>query len=177
MQPVRLPTMEKQSFETIARALDQAGVRYLIAGGLAVVAHGHVRFTADLDLIIDMDTGNLKSALAALSRLGYKPRAPVPIGEFADPQIRRGWIDEKGMKVFSLSSPEHAATEVDIFAEAPFDFAAAYVQAVRLEVCPGVTATFVDLDRLIALKKRAGRTQDLQDIEQLEALRKESSGD
>lgn len=165
--------MEKQSFETIVRALDEAGVRYLIVGGLAVVAHGYVRFTADLDFFLDLETGNLKNALAALSRLGYRPRAPVRIEQFADPLIRRGWIDEKGMKVFSLFSPEHAATEIDIFAAAPFDFETAYADAVRLEVCPGMTATFVDLDRLIALKKQAGRPQDLQDIEQLKALRKE----
>lgn len=167
--------MEKQSFETIARALEQAGVRYLIVGGLAVVAHGYVRFTADLDLVIDLETENLKSALAAFSRLGYRPRAPVDMNDFADPQIRRGWIDEKGMKVFSLFSSEHSATEVDIFAEAPFDFKAAYAHAVRLTACPGVMATFVDMDRLIALKKRAGRPHDLQDIEQLQLLRKEPS--
>ncbi|OGS39943.1 MAG: hypothetical protein A2506_12225 [Elusimicrobia bacterium RIFOXYD12_FULL_66_9] len=166
--------MEKQSFETILRALDQAGVRYLIVGGLAVVAHGFVRFTADLDLILDLEPQNLKMALPALSRLGYRPRAPVDIDDFAVPAIRRSWIEEKGMKVFSLSSSEHAATEIDIFAEAPFDFAAAYSDAARLEVCPGVTATFVDFDRLLALKKQAGRPQDLQDVEQLKALRKES---
>lgn len=166
--------MEKQSFEMIVSALDQAGVRYLIVGGLAVVAHGYVRFTADLDLFLDLETRNLKIALAAFSRLGYRPRAPVRIEEFADSSIRRGWIDEKGMKVFSLSSSEHPATEIDLFAAAPFDFEAAYAHAVRLEVCPGVTATFVDLDRLITLKKQAGRPQDLQDIKQLQTLRKES---
>jgi predicted nucleotidyltransferase len=35
---------------TILRALNDANVRYLIVGGLAVVAHGYVRFTQDIDL-------------------------------------------------------------------------------------------------------------------------------
>ena len=77
------------------------------------------------------------------------------------------------MKVFSLSSPEHPATEIDLFAEEPFDFDAAYADAVKLEVSPGLPATFVDLDRLISMKSQAGRPQDLQDIAQLKALKEE----
>ncbi|MEK7314575.1 MAG: hypothetical protein AAB011_00200 [Candidatus Eisenbacteria bacterium] len=34
--------MQRQSVETILRALDLARVRYLVVGGLAVVAHGYV---------------------------------------------------------------------------------------------------------------------------------------
>jgi len=45
----------KRSVEAIVDALNAAGVRYLIAGGLAVVAHGYVRFTADVDLILDLE--------------------------------------------------------------------------------------------------------------------------
>lgn len=43
--------MEKNSVEAIVGALNEAGVRYLIVGGMAVVAHGYLRFTADLDLM------------------------------------------------------------------------------------------------------------------------------
>jgi hypothetical protein len=45
--------MQRRSIEAIVQALDAANVRYLIAGGLAVVAHGHLRFTADVDLVLD----------------------------------------------------------------------------------------------------------------------------
>lgn len=41
----------------------------------------------------------------------------------------------------------------------------------RLEVAPGVMATFVSFEDLLDLKRRAGRPQDLQDIEHLERLR------
>ena len=40
------------SFEAIVRALEHAGVRYLVARGLAVNAHGYLRFTHDVDLVI-----------------------------------------------------------------------------------------------------------------------------
>lgn len=50
--------MKLDSFDSIVRALDSAGVRYLVAGGLAVNAHGYLRFTA-------------------LGEIGYRPLVPV----------------------------------------------------------------------------------------------------
>ncbi len=76
--------MEKQSIETILAALNQENIRYLIVGGLAVVAHGYVRFTADLDLIVDLEEQNIRRALTCLGGLGYRPRAPVPLDDFTD---------------------------------------------------------------------------------------------
>jgi hypothetical protein len=162
--------VERRSIEAVIGALNEEGVRYLVAGGLAVVAHGYVRFTADLDLVVDLAEENLRRAVTALSRLGYRPRAPVELESFVDPETRSGWVREKGMKVFSLVSDEHAATEIDIFAETPLDFEEAYSSAVRMEVAPGVTATFLRMSDLIAMKERAGRPQDRQDIERLRGL-------
>jgi hypothetical protein len=162
--------MDREGVVAVIRGLNSAQVRYLVAGGLAVVAHGHVRFTADLDLILDMDEGNLRRAIRALCDLGYRPRAPVDILEFASAEARGRWVREKGLTVFSLSSPRHSMTEVDLFAEPPLDFPAAYARAARLEVAPQVTATFVGRDDLIAMKERAGRPQDLDDIEHLRRL-------
>ena len=76
--------MRKQSVEAIVRSLNAGDVRFLIAGGLAVAAHGYLRFTADVDLVLDFDDDNVRRAVVALAALGYRPRAPVPIDEFAD---------------------------------------------------------------------------------------------
>lgn len=153
------------------RALNEAGVRYLIAGGLAVVAHGYVRLTMAVNLAIDLEVDNLRRALAAFASLGNRPRAPVPLEQFTDGATRTRWIAEKGLMVFSLRSPEHAATEIDLFVEPPFDFAGAHDRCARFEVTPGLTASFVGLDDLVAMKRGAGRPQDLLDIEKLEGLR------
>lgn len=161
--------MQKRSVEEIVKALNDAPVRYLIAGGLAVVAHGYLRFTASVDLILDLDEDNARRALSALSGLGYRPRAPVEIDDFADPEIRSQWLREKGLTVFSLHSPQHSATEVDLFVEPPLDFARAYRSALRLKVAENVNATFLGYDDLLRLKKTAGRPQDLADIEGLQA--------
>lgn len=166
--------MEKSSLESIVRGLNDSGVRYLLVGGLAVAAHGYLRFTADVDIVLDMDAENLRRGLTVFRGLGYVPRAPVPIEDFADEAKRRSWVEEKNLKVFSLSSPEHRATEVDVFVEAPFDFAAAYPDALTEPVAEGVVARFVDYPRLVELKKRAGRPRDLDDLARLRELRGEA---
>ncbi|MDD5308708.1 MAG: hypothetical protein PHU25_15430 [Deltaproteobacteria bacterium] len=170
--------MERGSIEEIVKALNGGGVRYLVAGGLAVVAHGYVRFTADLDIILDMDEANLRRAARALSSLGYRPRAPVPLDAFADAKERERWVAEKGLTVFSLWSPQHAATEVDLFVRQPFeDFDKAYAAASRFEIAPGVTMTVVGLDDLFRLKVEAGRPRDAEDIERLQRLNGNGDGD
>ena len=169
--------MHKHSVEAIVGALNTHGVRYLIAGGLAVVAHGYVRFTADVDIILDLQPDNVPRAIAALTSLGYRPRAPVPFDDFADPVKRALWVREKGLTVFSLYSPDHPATEVDVFVQPPLDFDRAYGAAARIEVAPGTRAIFVAVDDLLLLKRQAGRPQDLQDIEHLQAIRREESSE
>jgi hypothetical protein len=163
--------MEKRSVELIVRALNDHQVKYLIAGGLAVVAHGYVRFTADIDIMLAMDVQNLADAVAALETLNYRPRAPVAFKQFIDPDNRRQWIDQKGMTVFSLFSPDHPVTEIDLFVDPPLVFTDAFPRALRLEVAPGIVATFCSLDDLIELKSKAGRPRDLDDILQLQKIR------
>jgi predicted nucleotidyltransferase len=169
--------MDGRSVETLFRALNDAGVRYLVVGGLAVVAHGYVRHTADIDLVVQLERKNLTRALEVLSRLNYKPKAPVSIFEFADPERRREWIEEKNMKVFSLRSEDHPLTEVDVFVREPFDFAACWENRLIQELVPGVAINFVPIETLLALKQEAGRPEDLLDIARLEIIRRRRSDD
>jgi hypothetical protein len=163
--------MEKHTIELIVRSLNDHKVRYLIAGGLAVVAHGYVRFTADIDIVLAMDKQNLVETVAALTALSYRPRAPVAFEQFIDPDQRSQWIDQKGMVVFSLFSTDHPATEIDLFIDSPLTFDDAYSRAIYMEVEPGVAAAFVSIDDLIALKSISGRPRDLDDIARLRMLK------
>ena len=163
--------MERRSVEAIFGALNGSGSRYLVVGGLAVVAHGYVRLTADIDLGLDPDPASLRRAIEALAALGYRPRAPVEFAEFAEPEKRRQWARDKGLTVFSVFSPRHRATEVDLFLESPFDFERAYARGVRFQVGEGVEGTFVGLDDLMVMKRTAARPQDLDDVEGLRSLR------
>jgi len=158
-----------QRFEPVLRALSDAGVRYLIVGGVAVVLHGHLRTTGDLDLVVELSPENLALALDVLEGSGFRPRPPVPVRSFADPKIRRSWVETKNLQVFSLWHPELPGFEVDLFVEEPFDFEQAWNRRVEVQLA-GTTAMVVGLEDLLVLKRAAGRARDLEDIAVLEAI-------
>lgn len=53
--------MRQGSVEILFRALSSAGVRFLVAGGLAVNAHGYMRITRDVDLVIQLAPDNINT--------------------------------------------------------------------------------------------------------------------
>jgi hypothetical protein len=155
----------------IFAALNKGEVRYLVVGGLAVIAHGHVRGTVDLDLVVALDAMNAQKTLEALGTLGYRPRAPVNASDFASPQSRDSWLHEKGMLVFQLVSPRQEETAVDLFIREPFDFAQEYASAPRIELIPGIETPVVRYETLLAMKRNANRPKDIEDIRNLELAR------
>ncbi len=157
------------SFEQVIAALNAANVRYLVVGGVAVVLHGHLRTTADLDLVVGLAPENARRAIEALRSLGFVPRAPVPAEQFADAATRRAWVSEKGLTVFSLASAALRGLEVDLFVQEPFDFDAAWSRAVRVRLDEAI-ATVASIDDLVALKRASGRPVDLEDVAALLAI-------
>lgn len=167
--------MTAHPIEQVLTALNAAGVRYLVVGGVAVVLHGHLRTTADLDLVVSLDPANARRAVEAVGALGYRPRAPVPAVRFADAAERAAWISEKGLTVFSLWSERTPTLELDLFVREPFDFEQAWARRVTVPL-DTTTATVVSLEDLLALKREAKRPQDLADVEALEAIARARGG-
>jgi len=159
--------MKLTTLEAVGRALAGAEVSYLVAGGVAVNAHGHQRLTHDLDLVLHLAPDNVRRAIRALEGLGYRPMIPVDAAEFANPERRREWISARNMQVFSLVSENHRETTVDLFVTEPFDYATEYQAALVAEVAPGVEMRFVRLQALIEMKEASGRPLDLDDARQL----------
>lgn len=166
--------MDLIGLETVVDSLNTAGVRYLVAGGLAVAAHGYLRFTADVDLVIQLDADNIVAAFSALEALGYRPTVPVTAKQFADPAQRGRWITERGMQVLNMFSDRYRTTPIDIFVTEPFDFESEYAVARASEIAPGKSIRFVSIPTLIEMKKIAGRPKDLDDIEHLRLILDES---
>jgi predicted nucleotidyltransferase len=162
--------------ERVLEALNSAGVRYLVVGGIAVVLHGHLRTTADLDLVVQLEHDNVLTAMRALTGLGYHPRAPVAAEAFADEEVRESWVRDKGLTVFSLWSSRAPTLEVDLFVREPFGFAEVYARALKVPL-ENTFAWVVSLPDLIALKTQARRPQDLEDIDALEALDADAEGE
>ena len=64
---VRAPTLE--DVRRICKALDEAGARYVLIGGFAVILHGGERTTKDIDLLVDPAPENVERLKRALSVL------------------------------------------------------------------------------------------------------------
>ena len=159
--------MELRSVEAVVGALNAAGVRYLIVGGLAVNAHGYLRATRDLDLVIQLESANLRRGLECLFAVGYRLAIPVSLEDFADPVNRETWRVEKGMIVLKLWSDDHRRTPINVFVYEPFDFDREFDRAFLDELSPGLFARIVAREALILMKKEAGRARDFDDIEEL----------
>lgn len=158
------------------KALNDAGVKYVVVGGLAAVLHGYLRLTVDVDLVVDLAPEEMTRAVHVLESLGYKPRAPVPAGQLADAAKRKEWIEQKGMKVFSFYHPSDSVLTVDIFVHHPIPFPDLSARAERV-VIADVPVYICSIDDLIALKQQAGRPQDLIDIEKLRRIQEKKRGE
>lgn len=143
----------------------------MVVGGIAVNLYGVPRMTADLDLMLQIEPENLSSFVAAITELGYKPRAPVSPMDLINPQKRKEWRKNKQAVVFSFIHAYKPFQEIDIFLENPIDFKEAYAE--RNEVRVGsIKIPLASMHHLELLKEKSGRAQDLSDIEALKKIEK-----
>ena len=157
-------------FTPVFEALNGCGARYVVVGGFAVVLHGHMRLTHDVDLVVDLDAEPAREIVDALTVLGLIPRVPVKARDFANASIRERWVAEKGMQVFTMVDRTNPRLVVDLFVRRPFDFEALWNRAETIDL-EGVPVRVAAIDDLIAMKRKAGRAQDLDDIRHLEWIR------
>jgi len=156
-------------FEPLFKALNEAGIRYVVVGGLAVVLHGHARLTVDVDLMIDLDEQQARKAIDTLVRLGLQPRVPVNPTDFAVKSIREEWIRDRGMQVFSMIDSSNPMRVVGLFVSHPVPFSDVWSRSVEFPL-QDTSVRVASIPDLIHLKRLAGRDQDKADIEQLEAI-------
>lgn len=162
--------MAANPFARVLEALHDNGVRYVVAGGFAAVMHGCNRFTADLDLIIDLEQGHAETVVRLLTSLGLQPRLPVDPYDFADAATRERWVREKNMRAFTFLDPATPTFAVDLFIDLPERFEALLAKSMVIQF-EDFPVRICSLDDLIRMKRAAGRPQDELDIEALEVIR------
>jgi len=162
----------EMEFTKIFKELNKRKIKYLVAGGVAVNLHGFVRATADLDIMLLMNDENICRYTALIKELGYKPRVPVKVEEFADKLKRQEWIDEKGMKVFSVYNPKNMMEGMDVMIEEYINFEEAYGRR-KIVKTTGVEVPLISIQDLVKLKELAGRGRDLIDIAALKEILRE----
>ena len=156
-------------YEEVFRELNRTKVRYLVVGGGAVVLHGVVRMTADLDLFVDFKEKNLLKFAEVLTNLGYRPKIPVKASDFADASKREKWKKEKNMLVFSFYHLKRFQDHIDVFVYEPVEFEKAYKEK-EVVKAGNVRIPIISIKYLRKMKAIAGRPQDLADIEALKEV-------
>lgn len=151
------------------RKLDDAGVRYLVVGGIAVNLHGVNRLTHDIDLMLALDSENLGRFVSVAKRYSFKPVVPVKVEDLADAAKVRDWIENKHMLAFGLRPQNPVEPTVDILVKPPVDFESAYARRVVV-VVQGQSIAVASVADIIAMKSGTGRAKDQDDIAMLKRL-------
>jgi predicted nucleotidyltransferase len=147
-------------------ALHDAGVEFIIVGGVAARAHGSALVTQDVDVSYSRRAGNLERIVRAL-----RPTKPylrgAPRGlpfEWSTATLRAGLN-------FTLTT---TAGDIDLLGEivggGTYEALLPHTITVKLF---GRETKILDLPWLIRVKRAAGRPKDLQVIAELEALKEE----
>ncbi|HET8673225.1 MAG TPA: DUF6036 family nucleotidyltransferase [Thermoleophilaceae bacterium] len=137
----------------------------MVIGGVAAVLWGSARNTFDLDISFALDEPNLE----ALGDLLVELRATLKGVDEDVPFV----ADARTLRRVELLTLNTAAGELDLLAHpagAP-DYEALRRRALRVDV-GGFDVLIASIEDLIQMKQAAGRTKDLADIEELDAIRR-----
>ena len=153
-------------FAKLLAALHRSSVEFIIVGGFAGTLHGSSIPTRDLDVVYSRDPANLARVASALA-----PFSPYLRG--APPGLPFRWDAEtlaRGLN-FTLTTELGA---IDLLGDIAGGggFSALRPHAERVTIF-GTECLCLGLEKLIAVKRAAGRPRDLQAIADLEALLEE----
>jgi len=157
-------------FEKVFRELNKAKVDYLVVGGVAVNLYGYVRFTGDLDLLIMLNKKNIQKMDRVMKKLGYYPRLPVSIHDLSDSKKVREWFKKKNLRAFTFMPPRNNPLEIDIIIEESLKFDAIAKDKMVKQI-ERVRIPVVSIERLLKMKRKAGRPNDVQDVQALLKLK------
>ncbi len=140
---------ELEDLVELCRRLNEAGVRYILIGGFAVILHGFVRGTKDIDLLVDTTPANVQRIREALSYLEDNA-----VAEVRDDEISRYAVVRVADEII-----------VDLMARAcGIDFAQATIEAgVETIEIEGVPVPVATKEMLIRMKDTV-RPSDAADV-------------
>ncbi len=150
-------------FAALFQSLSDAHVEFVVIGGLAVISHGHIRATLDLDLCYARTPENLERLVRALAPLRPRLRgAPAELPFFWDEHTLRNGLN------FTLTT---TAGDIDVLGEVTGLGGYGEI-ALRSDIVDlyGANVRILSLADLIRSKAAAGRAKDLIDLEALRRL-------
>jgi predicted nucleotidyltransferase len=151
--------------EAIVRRLNDNGVRFVVIGGVAMIAHGSSHLTKDFDICYERSAANLAALAGALAPLHpYLRGAPAGLPFRLDVPTLQAGLN------FTLTTD---CGELDLLGEVSGvgTYAQALAQSVEYLMF-GIPVRVLSVDGLIAAKKAAGRGKDQSHLLELEELKK-----
>lgn len=144
----------------LLRRLSGADVRFVVVGGLAVVAWGYVRNTDDIDIVPDPDPDNLDRLAALLKGLGGR----VKVGEDLLAASAIGTFLRTG----DLTIVETDLGRLDVLQGLPtIPSFGVLIERAREAKIGDLTVMICSLEDLREMKRAAGRAIDVADLEAL----------
>jgi hypothetical protein len=145
--------------------LGRAGVDFVVVGGVAVAFQGYGRATKDLDITYATDGENLRRLGGVLVALHARLRGVVEDVPFVP--------DDRTLARTRLLTLDTDDGSLDLLADPPGapPYATLRERADRVDL-EGVVVAVAALDDLLAMKRAAGRPQDLIDVDALEVARR-----
>jgi len=144
--------MLNRDFKEFAESLNARGVDYLVVGGYALAAHGHPRYTGDIDFWVRPGAENLTRLLGALQDFGFGSLG-LGVGDFDTDTV------------VQLGQPPRRIDLLTAIDGVVFDTCFQRREQVELG---GVQLNIIGLEDFKTNKRASGRTQDLADLESLE---------
>lgn len=147
------------------RRLTGEEVDFVVIGGIAVVASGYVRMTRDLDIAFSGDARNLRALGEVLTGVEAKLRGVDEDLPFV--------ADARTLAGIQLLTLDTSLGWLDVHRLVPgiADYEGLRQRAQEIEI-DGARVLVASLDDLLAMKRAAGRPQDMLDIEALEAIKR-----
>lgn len=155
--------MNEPAFDELLQRLAEADVEFVVVGGLALNAWGVVRGTKDVDVVIATASDNIKRvAEVAVAAGGHVQRGEALLG--TPFSIAAALADGKQVAI----ETDLGRLDVVQGLDGVPDFEELRSRAVEAEIL-GSKVWVCSREDLRAMKRAAGRTRDLADIEDLDA--------
>ncbi len=150
----------------LLKVLNEHDVDYVVIGGVALGAHWATRATKDVDIVPDPVPENLDRLWTALMSL---EASPLPLTDFGAEEMPLDWTRESlGYGGNWLLATRHGRLDILQYVSGVDGYAHLREDAVDLLNPIAGRIWFAGRDDLIAMKRAAGRPQDLIDIERIE---------